>query len=333
MSMQVSVIVPTYRRPGSLSRCLDALSVQDSPPYEILVVARREDHASRQVASERADGPVRLVTLDLPAERPGFVAALNAGIDDSSGEVVCITDDDAEPRPDWISRILTAFGDDPSIGAVGGRDWIYHDGHLEDGSETVVGTVSRWGRVVGRHHLGVGPARDVSVLKGVNLSARGDLIRQVGFDTRLLGSATEHHSELGLCLRLRRMGFRIVYDPAIAVDHRPQPRVAEAEARKPGRDQVRDSSHNETLALLEHLSLLGRAAHLLWATAVGTRRAPGLAQAARLLLSTGDPRFRLVASNLTGRRLAVMTYLRSPREGAPRDRDDWQPLGKMSGQL
>jgi hypothetical protein len=24
------------------------------------------------------------------------------------------------------------------------------------------------------------------------------------------------------------MGYRIVYDPAIAVDHRPQPRIAEA---------------------------------------------------------------------------------------------------------
>src|SRR5271155_4206589 len=331
MSMQVSVIVPTYGRPESLSRCLAALSGQDRAPDEILVVARREDHASRQVASEHAEGPVCLVMLDVPARRPGFVAALNAGVDDSSGEVVCITDDDAEPRPDWISRILAAFNEDPSIGAVGGRDWIYHDGHLEDGSEAIVGSVSRWGRFVGGHHLGVGPARDVSVLKGVNLSVRGDLIRQVRFDTRLLGSATEHHSELGLCLTLRRLGFRIVYAPAIAVDHKPQPRVAQAEARTPGPGQVRDASHNETLALLEHLPPLGRGAHLLWATTVGTRGAPGLAQAARLLLSTGDPRLRLLASNLAGRRLAVVTYLRSPRGGALQDRDDWQSLGKTSG--
>jgi len=328
--MQVSVIVPTYRRPESLSRCLAALSGQDTAPEEILVVARREDDASRQVASEHAEGPVRLVTLDVPAGRPGFVAALNAGIDCSCGEVVCITDDDAEPRPDWISRILAAFGNDPSIGAVGGRDWIYHDGHLEDGSEAIVGTVSRWGRVVGRHHLGVGPARDVAVLKGVNLSVRGDLIRQVGFDTRLLGSATEHHSELGLCLRLRRMGFRIVYDPAIAVDHRPQPRVAEAEARKPGPDQVRDASHNETLALLEHLPPLGRGAHLLWATTVGTRGAPGLGQAARLFLSTGNPRLPLLASNIAGRWLAIVTYLGARKGRAPRGHRARQPSGGSS---
>ena len=67
----------------------------------------------------------------------------------------------------------------------------------------------------------------MAVLKGVNLSVRGELIRQIGFDRRLRGVATEHHSELGLCLRLLQMGYRIVYDPAIAVDHRPAPRVHE----------------------------------------------------------------------------------------------------------
>ncbi len=266
--------------------CLDALARQAMPADEILVVARRDDSISRQAIQGR-QGPIRLIPIDVPAGRPGFVAALNAGIDASSGEVVCLTDDDAEPRSDWISRVVATFAEDASIGAVGGRDWVYHGGRLEDGAESVVGTISWWGRAIGRHHLGVGPVRDVEVLKGVNLSARGDLIRAVGFDARLFGVATEHHSELGLCLRLRRMGHRVVYDPAIAVDHRPRPRAAEA--REFGPRQVRDATHNETLALLEHLSPPGRVAHILWSTAIGTGNAPGLAQALRSLVRCGDP--------------------------------------------
>ncbi len=305
--MRVSVVVPTYRRPEALRSCLGALARQDLTADEILVVVRREDEASRRCVEGFVDEPIRVVAVDVLPGRPGFVAALNAGVAASTGEIVCFTDDDAEPWPDWISRIVSTFELDPAIGAVGGRDWVYHGDLLEDGEEAVVGTVSRWGRTVGRHHLGVGSLRDVAILKGANLSVRGDLVREVGFDRRLRGFATEHHSELGLCLALLRMGYRVVYDPAVAVDHRPRPRPTEGREFHPR--QVKDSSHNETLALLEHLSLPGQIAHLLWSGALGTRGAPGLAQSVRLFVGSGDPKFSLLCANLEGRGLALSTYL------------------------
>lgn len=303
-----SVVVPTYRRPEALRRCLDALAHQDAAPDEIIVVTRREDEASWAVVREHSKS-IRLVSIDVPAGRPGVVAALNAGVEASSGEIVCLTDDDAEARPDWISRIHEAFASDPQIGAVGGRDWVFQDGRLEDGASSNVGTISWFGRVTGNHHLGVGPARDVAILKGVNLSVRGELIRQVGFDTRLLGIATEHHWEMGLCLRLLRMGYRIVYDPAIAVDHRPQPRVAEA--REFGPRQVRNAAHNEMLAVLEHLPAWRQPMYLAWAFARGTRTAPGVAQLIRSLLTHGNARWSLFFGAQSGRILGLRTYRRS----------------------
>jgi GT2 family glycosyltransferase len=313
MQMRVSVIVPTYRRPESLSRCLDALDRQDRPADEILVVARREDRASQQRISERKGEPIRLVPIDVPAGRPGFVAALNAGVDASCGEIVCLTDDDAEPHPDWISRILAAYMSDPSIGAVGGRDWLYYDGHLQDGAESVVGRISWFGRIAGNHHLGFGHARGVDVLKGVNLSMRGDLIREIRFDERLLGLGTEHHSELTACLPLQRMGYRIVYDPAIAVDHYPQPRV-EGKRTLDTFVHMRNATHNETLAVLEHLRTSFLPAYAVWAVLVGTTTAPGLLQTVRSLLCSGNPRWSLLLGTLTGRVLGMKTFIRSKRQ-------------------
>jgi len=318
--MRVSVVIPTYRRPEALRRCLDALERQSRAPDEIIVVARREDTASQECVSGRRQ-PIRFVPIDVPFGRPGFVAALNAGVDASRGEIVCLTDDDAEPQPDWIVRILATFDSDPSIGGVGGRDWVYHGNRLEGGEATTVGTVSWWGRVIGRHHLGVGDPRDVAVLKGVNLSVRGELIRRIRFDARLRGGTTEHHSELGLCLSLLRMGFRIVYDPAIAVDHRPQPRLDEAREFSPR--QVRDAAYNETLALLEHLTRGGRLAHLLWTTSIGTRTTPGFAQAARSLPRRGDSKLQLLAANLIGRGQAAWTYLRPRKRRMPDGNRSW----------
>jgi GT2 family glycosyltransferase len=305
--VKVSVVVPTYRRPGALSDCLDALEAQQRRPDEVLVVIRGDDAETETSLVDR--GAVRVVRVEVPPGRPGFVAGLNAGVAASSGDVVCLTDDDAEPRPDWISRIVADFEADPGLGALGGRDLVHHDGVPEEGEAEIVGLITPWGRTIGRHHLGVGAAREVDVLKGVNLSVRGDLVRRLGFDTRLLGIATEHHSELHLCLAIKRGGYRVVYDPTLIVDHHPAPRAAEA--REYGPRQVRHSSHNETLALLEHLPRRRRLAHLVYATLIGSRGAPGPAQSLRLFFTSGDPRLDLLRANLAGRRRALVTRRRS----------------------
>jgi GT2 family glycosyltransferase len=304
--MRATVIVPTYKRPHSLSRCLDAVIRQETQPHEIIVVARRTDEASWRCIYGRTDDQIRSLAIDIPTDRPGVVAALNAAVDASLGDVVCITDDDAEPHPDWLSRIVATLSGDASIAAVGGRDWIYQDRELLEGAEPTVGIITSWGRIVGGHHLGVGPARDVAVLKGVNLGVRGNLIREVRLDTRLRGRTTEHHWELGLCLSLLRQGFRIVYDPAIAVDHQVQPRVDETRDFDPR--QVRDAAHNETLAVLENLSPTEQLKHLFWTTVIGSRSAPGLVHAARRI-ATGHPEPMMLLANVTGRALAVLTYL------------------------
>lgn len=303
-SVRVSVVIPTYRRTEALRRCLEALGRQVRPADEILVVVRPDDSAALLVAREQP-GPVRTIIV----EQPGVVAAMNAGADASTGDVVALTDDDAEPFPDWIYRLLATYASDPAIGAVGGRDRVYVEDRLLAGSTGVVGVVNRFGGVTGNHHIGSGPARDVDVLKGVNFSMRGPLLRQVRFDERLVGAGTEHHWELALCLTLRRMGYRVVYDPAIAVDHHTQPRVNDT--RKFGEREVRDAAHNETLALLEYLPPPRQAVHLGWAMAVGSGSAPGLAQAIRLLLTSGNGRFALLRGNLSGRTQAIGTYLRS----------------------
>lgn len=315
--MRVSVIVPTYRRPESLARCLDALDRQERPADEVLAVVRDDDHASARVVGAR-EHPVRLVSV----RRPGVVAAMNAGLDACEGEVVALTDDDAMPHPDWLLRIVSAYESDPAIAAVGGRDWVYsyRTGLLVEGSAQVVGRLDRLGRLTGNHHLGVGGSRDVEVLKGANLSVRTELLREIRFDERLRGVGTEHHWELGLCLALRRRGWRVVYDPAIAVDHRPQPRVDDS--RTFDARELRDSRHNETVAVLEYLPVWGRPLHLAWAGTLGTRAAPGLALLVRSLPARdgGWSRFRGAQSGLLDGLATYRSSLRSSRPGRVRDR-------------
>jgi hypothetical protein len=154
-----------------------------------------------------------------------------------------------------------------------------------------VGKVQWFGRVIGNHHLGAGAARDVDVLKGVNCAYRAPLLRAAGFDRRLAGSGAQLFWELALCLPIRRAGWRLVYDPAIAVDHHVEPRSEGDQLHRGGftAAPLSDATHNETLVLLENLPAASRAAFMIWAVLVGTRHEPGLAQVPRLLLR-GDMR-------------------------------------------
>lgn len=279
----VTVIIPTWKRPEELTRCLRALAAQSRAPDEVIVVTRHDDDESRAAARAVAlpAGCERILPRVTSRERGGgVVGALHEGIEQARGAIIALTDDDAEPRPDWIARLVATFASDREIGGVGGRDWQPH----ERGDAAVVGKVQWFGRVIGRHHLGAGPARDVDVLKGVNCAFRAPLARAVGMDRTLLGAGAQVHWELALCLPMRAAGWRLVYDPAIAVEHHVAPRESGDQVHR-GRfasAPFRDAVHNEAVALARHLPAWRWAAFTMWAECVGTTSAPGLLAALRL---------------------------------------------------
>jgi glycosyltransferase involved in cell wall biosynthesis len=287
----ISVLIPTYRRPHELHRCFGALAAQTRRPDDVVVVVRDVDQETRTylAARDALALPVRVVTV----VTPGVVAAMNAGLDAIEADIIACTDDDAAPRPNWLAMIEWHFLQDERIAGVGGRDWIVGS----DRVRAVVGRVQWWGRAIGEHHCGVGPARDVDILKGVNMSFRRSSLAHRRFDTRLLGSGATVHFELSMALALRRAGWRLIYDPAVIVDHHQAPRVDEAQRSEFSPRALHDAVHNETLALLEYLPAARRHVFIAWAFAVGTRGAPGLIQWLRFIATRQSfPTRRLLAS-------------------------------------
>lgn len=215
--------------------------------------------------------------------QPGVIAALNAGLAAVEGDIVSITDDDAAPHPDWLERITAHFICDRCIGGLGGRDWIHHGSKLEDESRLVVGQLQWFGRVIGNHHLGVGEPREVDILKGVNMSFRTQAIGQLRFDERMRGTGAQVHFEMAFTLTLKRAGWKIIYDPNVAVDHYPAQRFDEDQRNNFNEIAFINLVHNETLVLLEHLPFIRRIVFLFWAIFVGTCDSLGLIQWLRFL--------------------------------------------------
>lgn len=283
LAMRVTVVVPTYLRHHDLARCLAALRVQRRAPDAVLVTVRDTDVGSRALLDELvATWPaVRAVSV----ARGGVVAAMNAALDAADGDVLALTDDDAEPLDDWLERIVAVFESEPGAGGVGGRD----EQTGAPASQATVGRLQWFGRTIGNHHVGVGPARDVDVLKGVNCAFRLPLVRAARFDERLRGQGAQVHWELSLCLALRRAGWRLVYDPAIRVRHHIGVRHDDDQLHRGRFDAAPHAAavYNETLVLSEHLSGARRLAFVIWAAAVGTAAEPGLLQVPRVLVREG----------------------------------------------
>jgi glycosyltransferase involved in cell wall biosynthesis len=272
--VKVSVLVPSYRRPRDLERCLQALSVQTRSPDQLMVVARSDDKETCDVA-RNWDSRLGVELVEVTVS--GVVHALNAGLARCSGDLLAITDDDAAPRPEWLSRIEAHYEADPTIGGLGGRDWIYNDGVIELGDSAVVGRILWYGRIIGNHHRGVGQARDVDLLKGANWSFRTTAIRPVGFDIRLRGSGAQVYNEMLASLGVRHAGWRLVYDPEVTVDHYLGTRHDRDQRQKLDQIATENRAFNLRLALNEVRPNWLRMMALAWQLAVGNREAPGIA--------------------------------------------------------
>src|SRR4051794_36533559 len=108
---RISVVIPTYRRPDLLERCLAALAAQTLEPgeYEIIVADDAASEITRaQIDRWRDRAPnVRYVAVSNGPRGPA--TARNVGWRASSGAIVAFTDDDTIPARDWLERAGATF--------------------------------------------------------------------------------------------------------------------------------------------------------------------------------------------------------------------------------
>jgi glycosyltransferase involved in cell wall biosynthesis len=119
--MQISVVVPTYKRPDLLKQCLKALRRQTFSPdeYEVIVVSDGPDRQTETMIKKiQATFPqLRFIAL---AENKGPAAARNAGWLSAKGKIIAFTDDDCLPAKNWLHEIVSHIGNN-NIKAVSGR--------------------------------------------------------------------------------------------------------------------------------------------------------------------------------------------------------------------
>ncbi|MUT68049.1 glycosyltransferase family 2 protein [Paenibacillus sp. NEAU-GSW1] len=299
--MKISVVIPTYKRVSTLVECLDGIRWQRRVPDEIVVIARQSDEETLAFLNRFTALNITLVLI----EKPGAIAALNAGIGRASGDIIVITDDDTIGHSDWIERIERHYIEDDRLGGLGGKDYVYHDGILERGSADRVGKLMWFGRMIGNHHIGTGNAREADIMKGANMSFRKQAAQGLRLDENLKGNGAQVHWEVGFSLSIKKRGWTLKYDPKVCVDHFPAVRHDEDQRNGFNETAAFNHSHNETYAILSHIGRMRGQLFLLWCVAVGSKPSPGALQYLRAFPRT-DMRLNLAK---------LLIALRGRREG------------------
>ena len=117
----VSVIVAARNEEKNVLPLLECLSRQTYATYEIIIVNDRSTDSTAQLIHDFRKNKSQITCIDIEAlqdDMPSKKNALRAGIEASKGEILCFTDADCLPPPQWIEALIRSFS--PEVGLVAG---------------------------------------------------------------------------------------------------------------------------------------------------------------------------------------------------------------------
>ncbi|MDF2386594.1 hormogonium polysaccharide biosynthesis glycosyltransferase HpsN [Nostoc ellipsosporum NOK] len=218
----ISVIIPTYGRDETLQDSIVDILNQDYANFEVLVVDQSPKHKPEIQAyleEQAATGKIKWFHLDW-ASLPG---ARNYGVRRSIGEIILFIDDDVKLTPGFLAAHVKNYLQNPEVGAVAGR--VFDRMKLGDsGGKLEIEYLPpqamdpgiAWYHIDLVHTI---KPQQVLTARGCNMSFRREIFFKYGlkFDERFRGSAVREESDF--CLRVRKTGYKIWYDPEAHLIH------------------------------------------------------------------------------------------------------------------
>jgi len=209
----VSVVIAAFNQFELTAQTLVSLSGSTGVRFEVILVDNGSTDDVRRI--EAFVGGLRLVRN---AENLGFLVASNQGIAAARGRHVLLLNNDVTLPPNALSLAVRRLDGDATIGAVGAKVVRTHGMLQEAGS-----LLFRDGGALGYGRDGDPAAaeynflRDVDYCSGVFLMVRAETLRRLGgFDPIYIPA---YYEETDLCVRIWKLGQRVVYDPQVSLIH------------------------------------------------------------------------------------------------------------------
>jgi len=232
---QVAIVIVSFNTRPDLLHCLASLQNVASP-IEVVVVDNASDDGSAEAARQSFPGAQVIASL----ANEGYSKANNRGWRATRAPFVLLLNSDTEPGPRAVETLVEILQTRPDIGVVGPRT-VGSDGSIQVSSGPDLTPLAEWKqrRLVrgvaqrDRAALALAESRYSREHEPAWVSGACLLTRRVHLEA--VGGLDEgfflYEEDVDLCVRIGRLGLRVLFTPAAEVLHH----RGRSMARTPGR--------------------------------------------------------------------------------------------------
>jgi len=217
--MKISVVIPTFNRPNTISNAVEKIFRNTLQPDEIIVVDQSQDNLTFEALLTFIEvGSITYIKEPIPS----LSRAKNIGWKKATGDIIAFTDDDALVDFKWLENIKQSFENkNLNIGVLGGKVIPVYE-EKSPGWEFP----KRWEYFLPVYDQGdsLENFREGAFPAGVNYSIYRFLLEKFnGFDEAIGPQAGRKIQipceDAELALRLKLSGLDLIYNPNCVVYH------------------------------------------------------------------------------------------------------------------
>lgn len=201
-------------RGETVGSTIRAIRRQSWVDWELIVLGQGPQDVLEAAVRSASAGDQRVRYVQLRGR--GLSLARNAALDVVAGSVVAFTDDDCEPRPDWLATFAQAFLADSRLGLVGGAVLSPKSRGLLTSCPTVSPSEALYAPTASHR---TPPAGWDWI--GANFAIRRAVAMRLGTFDECLGAGADFPAaeDTDYKLRLEAAGIRMLTTPRAAVVH------------------------------------------------------------------------------------------------------------------
>jgi len=203
--MKVSVVIPTYNRPGLAIGLARQIRKYDRNAQIIIVDQSKHDEEQNEISSLNIDY--------LKNAKVNTSIAKNVGLAQATGEIVIFFDDDVEITSETIKAHLAEYADSEVLG-VAGR--VLNDGEaVPKKTDVEAGKTNKFLTAFTNNFWSTGK-QAVQFPYGCNMSFRRSVLEKLGGFDKMIPPPGWEETDLGL--RVTKLG-KIIFSPEALVYH------------------------------------------------------------------------------------------------------------------
>ena len=198
-----SIVVPSFNRPKQLAACLKALTRQEGITYEVIIVDDGSPTPLEPICAQYSD----IVTC-IRQDNAGPAAARNRGVDEARGSFVALTDDDCQPEPTWLAKLVEAHA---------GREDVMVGGRVENGLPRDVCATASQDLCDYLYQYFDAASGDAPFFTSNNIGLSRTAFKKIGGFDQTFPLAAGEDRDFGL--RWREQGGQLVYVNDAVINH------------------------------------------------------------------------------------------------------------------